>query len=86
MNLSGMDMNLFLVLHAVLKEKSATRAAKRLNLSQSAVSNALARLRAALNDPLVVRSGRGLAPTPRAISLFPHLDSAIAHLQSAANQ
>jgi len=86
MNLSGMDMNLFLVLHAVLKEKSATRAAKRLNLSQSAVSNALARLRAALNDPLVVRSGRGLAPTPRAISLFPHLDSAIAHLQSAVNQ
>jgi len=58
-NLSGIDMNLFLVLHAVLKDKSATRAAKRLNLTQSAVSNALARLRVAFNDPLVVRAAEG---------------------------
>ena len=86
MNLSGIDMNLFLVLHAVLKEKSATRAAKQLNLTQSAVSNALSRLRAALNDPLVVRSGRGLVPTPRALELLPSLDSAIEHLQIALSQ
>ena len=85
-NLSGIDLNLFLVLHAVLKEKSATRAAKRLNLTQSAVSNALARLRSSLNDPLVVRSGKGLVPTPRATELLPVLDSAISRLQAALSQ
>jgi DNA-binding transcriptional LysR family regulator len=86
MNLSGINMNLFLVLHAVIKERSATRAARRLNLTQSAISNALARLRVLLNDPLVVRSGRGLVPTPRATELLPLLDSAIAHLQVALSQ
>ncbi|MEW5975835.1 MAG: LysR family transcriptional regulator [Acidobacteriota bacterium] len=79
-------MNLFLVLYAVLKERSATRAAKQLNLTQSAVSNALARLRIAFNDPLVVRSGRGLSPTPRAIELLPSLESAIGHLQIALSR
>ena len=86
MNLSGFDINLFLVLHSVLKERSATRAAKRLNVTQSAVSNSLTRLRALLNDPLVVRSGRGLIPTPRANELLPFLDSAIAQLQSVLDQ
>jgi DNA-binding transcriptional LysR family regulator len=86
MNLSGIDTNLFLVLHAVLKERSATRAAKRLNVTQSAVSNSLTRLRALLNDPLVVRSGRGLVPTPRASELFPRVDSAISQLQSVLDQ
>jgi DNA-binding transcriptional LysR family regulator len=70
-NLSAIDLNLFLVLHAVLEERSATRAASRLHVTQSAVSNALARLRQLLGDPLVVRSGRGLAPTPRAEQLAP---------------
>jgi DNA-binding transcriptional LysR family regulator len=68
-NLSSIDLNLFLVLHAVLEERSATRAAARLHVTQSAVSNALARLRLLLGDPLVVRSGRGLVPTPRAEEL-----------------
>src|SRR5262245_25615434 len=70
-NLSAIDLNLFLVLHAVLEERSATRAASRLHVTQSAVSNALARLRQLLGDPLVVRSGRGLVPTPRAEQLAP---------------
>jgi DNA-binding transcriptional LysR family regulator len=70
-NLAAIDLNLFLVLHAVLEERSATRAAARLHVTQSAVSNALARLRQLLGDPLVVRSGRGLAPTPRAEQLAP---------------
>jgi len=86
MNLSGMDLNLFQVLHAVLKEKSATRAARRLNVTQSAVSNALARLRTILNDPLVVRAGRGLVPTPRAIELYPLVESAMSQLQLALDQ
>jgi DNA-binding transcriptional LysR family regulator len=70
-NLSSIDLNLFLVLHAVLEERSATRAAARLNVTQSAVSNALARLRRLLDDPLVVRHGRGVVPTPRAESQIP---------------
>ncbi len=83
MNLSSLDLNLFAVLHVVLEERSATRAAKRLHVTQSAVSNAIARLRAVLGDPLVVRSGRGLTPTPRAEQLAPLVAQAMAHLQTA---
>jgi DNA-binding transcriptional LysR family regulator len=83
MNLSSLDLNLFVVLHVVLEERSATRAAKRLHVTQSAVSNAIARLRTALGDPLFVRSGRGLVPTPCAEGLAPLVAQAIAHLQSA---
>ena len=83
MNLSNVDVNLFVVLHAVLEEGSATRAAKRLNVTQSAVSNALARLRDLVGDPLVVRSGQGLVPTPRAEALAPHVAAAIGELERA---
>ena len=72
-NLSAVDLNLLLVLHTVLEERSATRAAARLHVTQSAVSNALARLRVLLGDALVVRSGRGLVATPRAGELAPLL-------------
>jgi len=83
MNLSNVDVNLFVVLHAVLEEGSATRAAKRLHVTQSAVSNALARLRELVGDPLVVRSGQGLVPTPRAEALAPHIAAAIGELERA---
>jgi DNA-binding transcriptional LysR family regulator len=86
MNLSSVDLNLFVMLHVVLEERSATRAAKRLNVTQSAVSNAIARLRAVLGDPLVVRSGRGLAPTPRAEELAPFVAQAVAQLQLAVDR
>src|ERR1044071_6258654 len=72
-NLSAIDLNLFLVLHAVLEERSATKAAARLHVTQSAVSNALARLRQLLGDRLGGRNGRGLVPTPRAEQLAPLL-------------
>jgi DNA-binding transcriptional LysR family regulator len=85
MNLSALDLNLFMVLHVVLEERSATRAARRLHVTQSAVSNAIARLRSELADPLVVRSGRGLAPTPRAAELRPFIAQAIAQLQLAVD-
>jgi DNA-binding transcriptional LysR family regulator len=85
MNLSTLDLNLLLMLHVVLEERSATRAAERLHVTQSAVSNAIARLRSVLADPLVVRSGRGLAPTPRAQQLRPILAHAIAQLQVAVD-
>jgi DNA-binding transcriptional LysR family regulator len=85
-NLSAIDLNLFLVLHAVLEERSATRAAARLHVTQSAVSNALARLRQLLGDPLVVRSGRGLVPTPRAEQLAPLLRDATERIALAIDQ
>jgi len=72
-NITNVDLNLLLVLHAVLEEGSATRAAKRLHVTQSAVSNALGRLRPLLGDALVVRHARGLTPTPRALELRPRL-------------
>src|SRR6266568_1381152 len=63
------DLNLLVTLDVLLAEGSVARAAKRLLLSPSAMSRALARLRQATGDPLLVRAGRGLVPTPRALAL-----------------
>lgn len=63
------DLNLLVTLDVLLAEGSVTRAAERLRLSPSAMSRALARLRETTGDPLLVRAGRGLVPTPRAIEL-----------------
>ena len=67
--MSSPDFNLLITLDAVLAEGSVARAARRLRLSPSAMSRALARLREVTGDPLLVRAGRGLVPTPRAIEL-----------------
>lgn len=85
MNLSAVDLNLFLVLHAVLETGSATGAARQLHVTQSAVSNALARLRDVLGDPLLVRNGRGLVATPRCEALRPLISAAVAQLQAAVD-
>ena len=82
-NLASVDLNLFHVLHTVLEERSATGAARRLHVTQSAVSNALSRLRQLFDDPLVVRSARGLVPTPRAEKLAPLIESAMSQLRAA---
>lgn len=63
------DLNLLLALDVLLAEGSVAGAARRLNLSPSAMSRTLARLREVTADPLLVRAGRGLVPTPRAIAL-----------------
>ncbi len=63
------DLNLLVTLDMLLAEGSVVRAAQRLRLSPSAMSRALARLRAATGDPLLVRAGRGLVATPRALEL-----------------
>ena len=63
------DFNLLITLDAVLTEGSVARAAQRLRLSPSAMSRALARIRETTGDPLLVRAGRGLVPTPRALEL-----------------
>jgi DNA-binding transcriptional LysR family regulator len=67
--MSAPDLNLLVALDVLLAEGSVARAAQRLRLSPSAMSRTLARLRAATGDPLLVRAGRGLVPTPRAIEL-----------------
>src|SRR5690606_22028747 len=67
--MSRPDLNLLVTLDVLLAEGSVARAAERLRLSPSAMSRALARLRATTGDPLLVRAGRGLVPTPRAIEL-----------------
>ncbi|MGE0713345.1 MAG: LysR family transcriptional regulator [Planctomycetota bacterium] len=63
------DLNLLVTLDVLLAEGSVAKAARRLRLSPSAMSRALARLRAVTGDPLLVRAGRGLVPTPRALEL-----------------
>jgi DNA-binding transcriptional LysR family regulator len=67
--ISRPDLNLLTTLDVLLAEGSVTRAARRLGLSPSAMSRALARLRETTGDPLLVRAGRGLVPTPRALEL-----------------
>ncbi|OLZ72089.1 LysR family transcriptional regulator [Streptomyces sp. IMTB 2501] len=64
-----MDLNLLRVLDALLQENSVTRAAERLGTSPAAVSRTLARLRRVVGDPLLVRAGQGMVPTPRAQEL-----------------
>jgi DNA-binding transcriptional LysR family regulator len=82
-NVRTLDLNLLPVLDAVLSEGNATRAAAKLGITQPAVSNALARLRKAFGDPLVVKSRRGVAPTPRAIELRADLSEALRMLDRA---
>lgn len=87
-NLRRIDLNLLVILDALLTEQHVTRAAERLHLSQPAVSHALARLRDVLDDPLLVRQGGTLVPTARALELATPLAEALAQVQAllAPNQ
>ena len=82
-NFRTLDLNLLRVFDAVMAERSLTRAARSLSLTQPAVSNALSRLRVALGDELVRRSGQGVSPTPRAMSLWPSVRDALRQLQQS---
>lgn len=79
--LGRFDLNLLRVFEAVWQERNLTRAAGLLHLSQPAVSHALTRLREQLGDPLFVREGRGVSPTPMAEQLAPGILDALAGLQ-----
>jgi len=81
MSLHTLDLNLLRILDTVLSEKSVARAAERLHVTPSAVSNALARLRFVLGDPLVIRNGRGIVPSPRAAALAPALKRTLVDLE-----
>ncbi len=69
MNINSLDLNLLVAFVAIDRERNITLAADRVGLSQPALSNALARLRKILNDPLFVRTVRGMEPTPYAASI-----------------
>lgn len=75
--MSAPDLNLLVALEVLLDEGSVSRAADRLHLSASAMSRTLARLREATGDPLLVRAGRGLVPTPRAVELRERVGSLV---------
>jgi DNA-binding transcriptional LysR family regulator len=80
-NFRTLDLNLLRVFDEVMAERSLTKAAKNLSLTQPAVSNAMRRLRETLGDDLVRRSGQGLEPTPRANALWPAVREALRQLQ-----
>jgi DNA-binding transcriptional LysR family regulator len=74
-DLSRVDLNLLVLFEAVLAEQHVARAAARLNLSPSAVSHGLGRLRRMFNDPLFLRSPKGVVPTDRSLALAPRVAS-----------
>ncbi len=76
-NLAGLDLNLLPALDALLRLRNVTRAAAEVGLSQPAMSRALARLREIFGDPLLVRIGGGLSPTPAAEALQPRVAAAL---------
>ena len=83
MNIALVDLNLLVVFDAVMREKHVTRAAKRIGMTQPAVSNALNRLRYIAKDDLFVRSASGVVPTSRALELGPPIRQAINLVENA---
>lgn len=83
--LSDIDLNLLPILRALLEERSVTKAANRVGLSQPAMSNALKRLRDVFDDPLFIRQGRQMAPTARALELAGPVGEALGMLASSLN-
>ena len=86
MQLQQMDMNLFLVMDAIYSQRNLTRAAEQLHITQPAVSNALARLRRNLNDPLFIRTPTGMSPTPLTDSIMPRVQQALSLLNGSLNE
>ena len=86
MELKDIDLNLLVVMQQMFKARSVSRVAEQLGLSQPAVSNALARLRKLLGDPLFVRTPAGMLPTPLAQQFAEPLAQALATLHGALNQ
>lgn len=84
-NLNGIDINLLVVLDAVLTERNFTKAGEAIGLTQSAVSGAVSKLRKVIGDPLLVRSGRTFELTDRARELQPTVSEAIAQVNHTFN-
>lgn len=82
MRLNRFDLNLLVALHALLEEHSVTRAAARLNLTQSAMSAALRRLRESFNDEILIPHGKKMVPTSHAQGLAPLVAQTLINMQS----
>lgn len=86
MNLSSVNLNLLVALEALLVERHVTRAARRVGVTQSAMSNALKQLRELFDDPLFVRHARGITPTARALAIEPGVREGLARLRSTLEE
>src|SRR5262245_21852258 len=82
-DLRRFDLNLLVVFEVLLAERGVTRAAARLGRTQSAVSHALARLRRQLSDPILVKGGKGMQPTPFALDFLQEVRPILARIQGA---
>ena len=82
-NLRNKDLNALVTFHALMEERSVTKAAERLNLSQSTVSNTLARLRESLNDLLFYNKSRQMIPTPKAVQFYEAIKPALDIISNA---
>ena len=85
-NLRSVDLNLIPVFEAVYEEKSLSRAAERLAMTQPAVSRALSRLRATFREDLFARHSRGVTPTPAADAIYAKLTGAMKQVREAVNE
>lgn len=85
MNIRNFDLNLLVVLDALLRERNVSRAAERLSLTQPAISNALNRLRGQLNDEVMIRTAQGMQPTALALSLEEPVRRALRQIETSLN-
>ena len=82
MNIAAVDLNLLVAFHAMLEHRNVTRAGEAIGLSQPAMSSALRRLRLLLDDPLFIRAGLEMKPTPRALQLSAAVRQVVQMVQS----
>lgn len=81
MNIKKMNLNLLIAFDALLTEKNVTQAGKKIYITQSAMSVALAQLRDLFNDPLLIRKGRVMKPTPKALALAPKVHEILRQIE-----
>lgn len=86
MNVASVNLNLLVALEALLDERSVTKAAKRVGVTQPAMSNTLAQLRSVFDDPLFRRTSSGLEPTPRALEVAEPVRSGLRSLRAALSR
>jgi len=86
MNLSDVDLNLFVVFDAIYREQNLTRAGEIIGITQPAVSNSLARLRKLFNDPLFVRTSEGMVPTPVAQNIIGAIRQSLELMRSSVQE
>ncbi|WP_438863621.1 LysR family transcriptional regulator [Neptunicella sp.] len=83
MNIAKIDLNLLVYFDVLIRERSVTKAAHQLSITQPAMSNGLKRLRDLFNDPVLVRTSEGMTPTQRALELQPVVRDVLSRLEAA---